>query len=297
MSPYTLHLLGGFEVVGDRGSIQLPPSTRRLVAALALERARLSRSRLAERLWPAASADHAAGTLRTALWRLRRCADGLVEVDASGLLLSTSTAVDLWHLVDSLTPTGDQHLEVELRAELLPGWDDDWVPVERERVRQVQLHLLEQRADAHRLAGEHDRAVLTALAAVSSDPLRESAHRTLILAYLGEGNRVDAWKSYGRYRDVLATELGLPPSPALTGLIRAACDGEVPAAPDVGRSSPPRLVIRAPERCPTCQRSASPLVPPSVVQPSLIPSSLAPSPVVASDSSSTLSRAPSRRRQ
>jgi hypothetical protein len=60
-----------------------------------------------------------------------------------------------------------------IRGELLPGWYDDWVMFERERLRQLQLHALETMA--HRLAKEHRYAdaVDVALAAVRLEPLRE----------------------------------------------------------------------------------------------------------------------------
>jgi DNA-binding SARP family transcriptional activator len=63
-------------------------------------------------------------------------------------------------------------------ADLLPDWVDDWLVHDRERLHQLRLHVLEALAD--RLAGDgrYGLALDVALAALRSDTLRESAHRT-----------------------------------------------------------------------------------------------------------------------
>jgi DNA-binding SARP family transcriptional activator len=105
--------------------------------------------------------------------------------------------------------------------DLLPGWYDDWVIFERERIRQRLLHALE--ALSRRLV-EADRcaeAVDAAISAVSADPLRESANRVLIEAHLAESNLIEARRAYQRYRDSLHRELGVEPSEALVNLVRS----------------------------------------------------------------------------
>jgi DNA-binding SARP family transcriptional activator len=103
-------------------------------------------------------------------------------------------------------------------GELLPDWYDDWVMIERERLRQLRLHALEivcRRLAAVRLFGP---AVDAGLAAVLDEPLRESAQRALIEAHLAEGNRSEAIRQYNSYRERLYTELRLEPSPGLRRL-------------------------------------------------------------------------------
>jgi DNA-binding SARP family transcriptional activator len=56
--------------------------------------------------------------------------------------------------------------------------------------------------------------------AVAAEPLRESAHRELIRAYLAEGNPGEALRQYELYRRLLAEELHLTPSAAMEALIR-----------------------------------------------------------------------------
>jgi DNA-binding SARP family transcriptional activator len=82
--------------------------------------------------------------------------------------------------------------------ELLPGWYDDWVLLERERTRQRLLHALEALSREHRAAGRCAEAVEAALVAVNAEPLRESAHRELLESHLAEGNWVEAMHNVRR---------------------------------------------------------------------------------------------------
>jgi DNA-binding SARP family transcriptional activator len=106
-----------------------------------------------------------------------------------------------------------------LSGELLPGWYEDWALIESEEWRQLRLHALE--ALAHRLAEAHryGDAVGAALAATRVDPLRESARAALIAAHLAEDNQSEALREFGRYRQLLRSELGLDPTPRLHALL------------------------------------------------------------------------------
>ena len=104
-------------------------------------------------------------------------------------------------------------------GELLPEWFDDWIVVERERLRQVRLHGLEALCDRLSAAGHHSQAVQVGIAAVADEPLRESAQRTLIQAHLAEGNVSEAVRQFQVYRRLLREELGVGPSAALEGLV------------------------------------------------------------------------------
>ncbi len=89
--------------------------------------------------------------------------------------------------------------------DLLPGWYDDWVLLERERLRQRVLHALEALSRHLVAAGRIAEAVEAAMTAVGVEPLRESAQRAPVTAHLAEGNRVEA-------RRCLTTYPGDPPA-------------------------------------------------------------------------------------
>jgi DNA-binding SARP family transcriptional activator len=169
----------------------------------------------------------AAASLRSALWRLHRPAPPVVEASATHLRLSPLVGVDAREmlaeahaLLDPSSQGQAGQLDVaDFSGELLPGWYDEWVIFERERLRQVRLHALEALCD--RLVGEglFGAAVEAALTAVAAEPLRESAHRALIRAYLAEGNRAEAIHHFRRYRRLLRDELELDPSPEIVDLV------------------------------------------------------------------------------
>ena len=110
--------------------------------------------------------------------------------------------------------------EGELAGDLLPDWYDDWVLIERERLRQLRLHALESLAIRRLDAGRYGEAAVAALAAVSIEPLRESAQRVLIRIHLAEGNVGEAVRQYRLYRNLLSDEMGLYPSEQIETLLR-----------------------------------------------------------------------------
>jgi hypothetical protein len=71
--------------------------------------------------------------------------------------------------------------------DVLPGWYDDWVLIERERLRQRVFHAMEQLSREMVRQGRFAEAVEAALVTVSAEPLRESGQRVLIEGHLAEG--------------------------------------------------------------------------------------------------------------
>ena len=90
------------------------------------------------------------------------------------------------------------------------------------RARQRRLHALDAAArglaEGHRFA----EALDLALDSVRDEPLRESAHRRVILIHLSEGNACEAVRQYESFRTLLDVELGAPPSRALRQLVTTA---------------------------------------------------------------------------
>ena len=220
-SEWTVGLLGGFRVRDAGRPVELSGDAERLVAFLALQSSRVPRAFAAGSLWMDCSQHRAFGNLRATLFRLRRGARGLVTADARTIALGPGTAVD----ITGITAWGDAVIAARppangaavdalrpLATELLPGWDDEWTLVERERIRQLCLHRLEELADELTLLRRYALAIQASLMAIGSDPLRESAHRRLIRAHLAEGNAAEALRAYGNLERLLATELGIAPT-------------------------------------------------------------------------------------
>ncbi len=238
-------LLDGFALERSRGGVHtvvegLPRCAQRLIAHLSLC-GRPTRAAVAGELWPDVPEDHAHGSLRSALWRVQKIVPGLVDVSGGALGLATGVRVDVWEFREwaqrTLDPTADvdgaMAPESALAGELLPGWYDDWVLLERERLRQLRLHALEMLADKLAGAGRHSEAVQAACAAVRAEPLRESAHRALVRVHLAEGNVAEAVRAYRGFRDLLGYELGVAPTEHMEALMSRAHLGVLEPRPPV----------------------------------------------------------------
>ena len=220
-----LALLDGFTLTNDGDRMELPKTLQRLVAYLGLRR-QATRADTVGALWPEVSEDKALGSLRTALWRLHQLGTPVVETNGETLSLAKRVLVDVDHLVRSVRAvlTADERpptTEVLVTGvrELLPGWFDDWVLIERERLRQLCLHALEKLSSDSLAQDRHTDALEAALAALRAEPLRETPYRLLIEIHIAEGNYSEALATYRQYRELLAHELGVVPSPAIRSLV------------------------------------------------------------------------------
>ena len=229
-STLTLNLLQRFILRSQGESIWLPLVAQRLIAFLALRDRPEPRMHIAGILWPDADDHHASANLRSTLWRIGQTRLPLLSSTDGALGLRPDMTIDLRNayslahaLLDPATPLGDLRLGSAscLREDILPCWCEDWVLIERERFRQVRLHALETLC--YRLAddGQISEAIETGLAAVASEPLRESAHRALIKVHLLEGNRVEAVRQFTACKNILREELGVDPSAELSEAIGA----------------------------------------------------------------------------
>ena len=222
-----LVLLHGFGVHRDGAPVAFPHGAQRLLAFLALADRPQRRAHVAGVLWPDVREERAAASLRSTLWRIRRTGCPLVSGTRGALHLAAEVEVDVrdaTSLGHRLLGPADHAADLDaagrlLDGDLLPDWYDEWVTPERERFRQIRLHALERLAVLFVEAGRVGEAVEAGLAAVAAEPLRESAHRALIRAYLAEGNRVEALRQYEGYRRALRLELGTEPSDEMRTLV------------------------------------------------------------------------------
>jgi DNA-binding SARP family transcriptional activator len=218
-------LIDGFELRCDGEPASLPLASQRLVAYLALRDRPLLRIQVAGTLWLHSSENRSYANLRTALWRLGRARGAVVETTTSHVGLSDAVVVDVRRMSALARgvledPAAAERLEdSDLEGELLPGWYDDWVLMERERLRQLRVHALERLAEHATRLGRHGQAVDRALTAIQADPLRESAHRVLIRAYVAEGNIGLAIRQYRECCRMLREELELGPSREMRELV------------------------------------------------------------------------------
>jgi len=229
-SDYHIQLLGEFDLTRENCSIYLGPSSQRLVALLACRGTPLSRHLAAGLLWPDRPESRAQANLRSAVYRMSSH-PGLIMSSSRRVVLGNSARVDFQvaataaqriiggSIEDLCTP--DREI---LTRDLLPCWyEDHWVTEAREAFRQNRLHALEILCLTLAKRGRYGEAVDAALAVIRAEPLRESAHRALVMVHLREGNYGEALRQYERCRTLLHDELGIDPSPRLHALMFGSC--------------------------------------------------------------------------
>lgn len=206
--------------------IDLPAGPQHLIALLALN-GRCARTQTAATLWPDCTDVVAAARLRAVLWRLRHRHAGVppvLDIGDSSLSLAVDVVVDVDRFLngaellirddpDRGTDEAEDAAVVVLHSsELLPGWYDDWVLAARERLQYLRLGALDALATRRRRQRRTHEALQAARAAISIEPLHESAHRTIVQIHLDNGDLVEAINHYQRFQAMLDRELGLPPS-------------------------------------------------------------------------------------
>ncbi|AHH94714.1 hypothetical protein GCM10010174_37330 [Kutzneria viridogrisea] len=237
---FNLNLLNGFALRQGAKPVPTPSTAKRVLAYLAVH-GPSSRAVVAGELWPEVTEGRADGSLRSTLWRLGRRSHDLVRCHADVLSLGEPVEVDVDELdraaraVLDGEPIGAAGQAVVLRGgDLLPDWAEQWVVIERERLRQLRLHALDALAEQLCARGGYPEALAAAMQAVDVEPLRESGHRALIMIYLASGSPGHALDHYESYRTMLRTVLGLEPSARMRTLLSRG----VRDTPDVRAADP-----------------------------------------------------------
>ena len=269
MDSWSLTLLGGFELrPTDGAAADLPgQKDRALLAVLAMAGGDAqSRERLAGLLWSEHGDRQARDSLKQALVRLRRCLgggeEGMLRGDRQSIALDRA-AVDVDVLaferlvrdgtLDALTQAAGLY-----RGDLLEGIAirdpafEDWLLVERQRLRQLFERALAGLMALALEAGDRERAAEAARRLLQIDPLSEAAYRTLMQVHADEAQTAQALKLYETLRERLYRELGVAPEPATVALhdrIRQRRTGPAAAAvaepeaaaepPQAERATPP----------------------------------------------------------
>jgi DNA-binding SARP family transcriptional activator len=234
----TLHirLLGGFVLRSGDTPITTVDSPRMqaLLALLVLQRgAPHLRQHVAFRLWPDSTEAQAHANLRTLLHRLRRAlpdAACFLHVDAQTVQWrgDAPCTVDVADFERALAQAaqaeqdGNRHaLRTALteavesyRDDLLPGWYEDWLLCERERLRQTFLTALEQLILVLECTQEYLAAIGYAQRLLRHEPLHEATYQHLMRLHALRGDRASALRVYQTCATVLARELAVAPSAA-----------------------------------------------------------------------------------
>ena len=178
---WSVNLLGAFDVVGPHARVEVPPAAARVVAYLAIQGHPIRRTIVAATIWPDVEEGRARANLRSTVFRLGGLAP-VLDATATSLGIASGVTVDIHDLQAHVMAArqGEQRGEwprAGFDLELLPGWSEEWIELERERVRQLELHLLDDIVAHSVEQGRHGDGVDAAIRAIRLDPLRESSPR------------------------------------------------------------------------------------------------------------------------
>jgi class 3 adenylate cyclase len=244
-----IRLLGQFDVRAEGKRVTIPSrSAQSLFAYLVLTAGTVHRrEKLAGILWPDTSDENARKNLRQELWRIRKAisaqeTSGDNYFLADEFTLTFNREANYWLDVNQIGKNG---LDLEsltsnlslYQGELLPGFYEDWILLERERIQTAfesrMDELVGQLVTAERWTAvqEHGERWL----ALSTAP--EPAYRALMLAYGARGNTAKVASVYQRCVDELQESFGVEPSAETRGLYEGLLKGARAALPPAAQPS------------------------------------------------------------
>lgn len=216
-----VRLLGQFDVRLNDQVAEIPSRPAQALFAYLILNPGIAHRRemLAGLLWPESTESNARSYLRHALWRIRQ-ALGDDYLHVSNISIAYDPSLEYWLDVSLLERPLVKVASVEqlveevsvYKGDLLPGFYDEWIVPERERLHSVFEHKmdvllssLEQERRWPEILEWGERWTALGLAP-------EPAYRALMVAHGGMGNRAGVVVVYNRCVDTLWEEVGAEPS-------------------------------------------------------------------------------------
>ncbi len=229
-----VYLLGSLRIEQHHQPIHLPcRKVEALLAYLLLHPEQHAHDPLATLFWADSTDEKARHSLHTALAALRQIlGDSLLLSDHDHVQINPDFPiwVDLYALlawgkqVDALDLTDPSELRSMLalwRAELLAGFYDDWIMVERQRYHTRLLKFFLTLTQALRTASEYAPAIEVAQKILVFEPANEHAHQHLMFCYMATCDHSAAIRQYEQCARALDLELGTLPRPETLALYQS----------------------------------------------------------------------------
>ncbi len=232
-SALTFGVLGALQVCRDSEPVGLPRGRRRAVLAALLVRAGrpVPADALIDAAWPAEPPADPGSALHTVLSRLRAVlGDDVLRTGPAGYLLAAQPGAldaDRFEALRARAAEAGGGRAVALLDEGLGLWrgpayaefaDRDFARPEAVRLDELRLVTVEDVAERCLQLGMVDRVVTSLEELIARHPLRERARGLLMTALYHAGQPTRALEHYREYHELLITELGLDPAPALQDL-------------------------------------------------------------------------------
>lgn len=239
--------------------VPIVTDTRKAIALLAYLSQRdtaPSRDHLVDLLWPDSGPERGRGALRRTVSTLRTALGGRwVEADRERIELDRT---HIWLDTDAIAAGGPDTLDM-FRGRFLEGFwvrgapdFENWQLATAEHYDQVVRQWLADAVDEALASGDHRRAIDYGERLVALDPIDESGHRALMIAYASGGDRGAATRQFRRCAAILEVELGVEPLPTTVDLHEEILSGArvvdrpppLPAGPAAPPADPPLLLGR-----------------------------------------------------
>ncbi|MBN1485820.1 MAG: AAA family ATPase [Chloroflexia bacterium] len=284
MGTLYVYLLGGLSLSWDERPLPLIPgtATRSLFAYLVSHRQQAhTRDLLAGTFWPDLPDSTARKRLRQALWQIRQALPPCFEdagppgeppalLLAEGDTVRIEPALPLWVDVEAFVQSQSQGEDDSLavlercqaavahyRGDFMQGYYDDWILLERERLRNLFLDVLGRLVDGLKMQGHYERALTYARRLASEDPLHEQAQREVMRLCHLLGRPREALQQFERCRQALAEELDVEPSASTQALAaEIAAQAEIAKHPHlpIAPRRPPLVLLEQPDQIPLVGR-------------------------------------------
>lgn len=230
-------LLGKLEIVGDSGPVPITaPKQRTLLAVLLLHpNEPVPADVLIDALWGERAPASARKLLQVYVSQLRKLlpTNHLRTTPAGYALAVESSEIDVAHFEQlfeegrKALATANPNLALARLTEGLALWRgralaefayEEFARAEAERLEQLRLAALEERAAAELALGRHEQVVAELRALLDQHPLRERLRAQAMLALYRCGRQAEALALFAEGRRLLRDELGLEPSDELRTL-------------------------------------------------------------------------------
>lgn len=235
-----IYLLGQFKLHANDLPIELPSRpAQSLLAYLALNPGVTQRrEKLASLLWPEATEANARSYLRQALWRVHKSLEGgsldwedYLQVNDIDVTFDAQS--DYWLDAECLLAKAEQQSVEDMiqtvnlyRGELLSGFYDEWIVLERERLQIAYHQKMNLLLECLIQESSWDEALGWSEQWIRLGYSPEPAFRASMIAYAGLGDQSMVSATYQRCVESLNRDLGLDPSPETNRLYQQLIYGE-----------------------------------------------------------------------
>lgn len=195
-----------------------------------------NRDVLADILWGDQDSPHSRKYLRKSLWLLQSGLRAIPDIPSSPVLhidndwIQIDPNAPIWVDTDILEngfnairgyygyemSSGQYDISKTIlqlyKGDFLEGWYQDWCILERERLREMYLTMIDKVMAYCETHSEYDTGIEYGQKILSHDPAREQCHRRLMRLYYLEGNRTTALRQYEICKKSLLDKFGVEPS-------------------------------------------------------------------------------------